>query len=39
MNGLRKYIINLCELGKARAKSLPDYMYFGAVRREVECSH
>jgi len=38
MNGLKRYIINLCELGKARAKRLPDYIYFEAVRREMECS-
>ena len=38
MNGLKRYIINLCELGKARAKRFQDYVYFESVRREMEGS-
>ena len=39
MNGLRKYIHNLCELGKAKAareRKLRDFVYFEAVRREID---
>ena len=41
MNGLKRYIINLCELGKANAAregKLRDFVYFEAVRREMEGS-